>query len=443
MPDFGAIVRRVDATQRRYRADRVRRSASAKKFGDDRGGALAAELTYYGFLSIFPALLVLTTVLGFIGNQDALGQRDRQHARPVPGHRRADRQERRPPTLGQRPRARRRAADPRLRRCSARPRPRSTRWRRSGTSRRWHATRVLPPARCAACCCSSTLGVGMARHRGAERLVTIGDRSLVARVVGFVVLRRGQHRRSTCRVPGAHARRRSRPARCVPGAVLGGIGYSILLSIGTALVQHQLKHSQAVYGQFGLVLGLMAWLALVAQLTMYAAELNVVAQAPALAARHRRRPHRRRQARAPRPCPPGGTNARKSGSRSGSSRTASARPARRDAARADDCPSIGHQATEPHARSEPARVALRPRRRARVRAGGKAGKGFVVPRPARQARSPTPRRSSGSRGWRSRPRGPTCGSARAPTGTCRPPAATPGPQAVPLPPRTGARCRRR
>jgi uncharacterized BrkB/YihY/UPF0761 family membrane protein len=41
-------------------------------------------------------------------------------------------------------------------------------------------------------------------------------------------------------------------------------------------VQHQLKHAQAVYGQFGFVLGLMAWLALVAQLTVYAAELNVV-----------------------------------------------------------------------------------------------------------------------------------------------------------------------
>ena len=41
-----------------------------KKFGDDRGGALAAELTYYGFLSVFPALLILTTVLGFIGNRE-------------------------------------------------------------------------------------------------------------------------------------------------------------------------------------------------------------------------------------------------------------------------------------------------------------------------------------------------------------------------------------
>ena len=37
-----------------------------------------------------------------------------------------------------------------------------------------------------------------------------------------------------------------------------------------------MNHAQAVYGQFGLVLGLIGWLYLVAQLTLYAAELNVV-----------------------------------------------------------------------------------------------------------------------------------------------------------------------
>jgi len=34
-----------------------------KKYGDDRAGYLAALLTYYGFLSLFPLLLVLVTVL--------------------------------------------------------------------------------------------------------------------------------------------------------------------------------------------------------------------------------------------------------------------------------------------------------------------------------------------------------------------------------------------
>ncbi|MBV8951936.1 MAG: YihY/virulence factor BrkB family protein, partial [Actinobacteria bacterium] len=40
-----------------------------KKYGDDRGTMLSALLTYYGFMSLFPFLLVATTVLGFIGNK--------------------------------------------------------------------------------------------------------------------------------------------------------------------------------------------------------------------------------------------------------------------------------------------------------------------------------------------------------------------------------------
>jgi uncharacterized BrkB/YihY/UPF0761 family membrane protein len=62
----------------------------------------------------------------------------------------------------------------------------------------------------------------------------------------------------------------------VVGAVLGGVAYSVLLTVGTALVQHQLRHAQAVYGQFAFVIGLMSWLYLVAELSLYAAEVNVV-----------------------------------------------------------------------------------------------------------------------------------------------------------------------
>ena len=41
-----------------------------KKFGDDRGGSLAALLTFYGFLSLFPLLLLLVTILGFFGGSE-------------------------------------------------------------------------------------------------------------------------------------------------------------------------------------------------------------------------------------------------------------------------------------------------------------------------------------------------------------------------------------
>ena len=42
------------------------------KFADDQGAYLASLITYYGFLSLFPLLLVMATVLGFVlpGNPD-------------------------------------------------------------------------------------------------------------------------------------------------------------------------------------------------------------------------------------------------------------------------------------------------------------------------------------------------------------------------------------
>jgi uncharacterized BrkB/YihY/UPF0761 family membrane protein len=37
-----------------------------KKFSDDRGGRSAALMAYYGFFSVFPAMLALVTVLGLV-----------------------------------------------------------------------------------------------------------------------------------------------------------------------------------------------------------------------------------------------------------------------------------------------------------------------------------------------------------------------------------------
>src|SRR6266496_5702875 len=49
--------------------------AVIKKFGDDQAGKHAALLAYYGFLSLFPLLLVFVTVLGYaIANNPGLRQ---------------------------------------------------------------------------------------------------------------------------------------------------------------------------------------------------------------------------------------------------------------------------------------------------------------------------------------------------------------------------------
>ena len=62
----------------------------------------------------------------------------------------------------------------------------------------------------------------------------------------------------------------------IPGAVLAGVGWTVLQYAGTLLVGHTLRHSSQVYGYFGSVLGLISFLYLAAELTVYAAEVNVV-----------------------------------------------------------------------------------------------------------------------------------------------------------------------
>ena len=63
--------------------------------------------------------------------------------------------------------------------------------------------------------------------------------------------------------------------KLLPGAVLAGIGWTILLAAGTVLVRHYL-HSDSVYGIFAIVLSLVAWIYLVVEVTIYSAEVNVV-----------------------------------------------------------------------------------------------------------------------------------------------------------------------
>ena len=59
---MASILARIDRWQQRH-GPTAFIFAVVKKFGDDRGGNLAALLTYYGFLAIFPLLLVLVTAL--------------------------------------------------------------------------------------------------------------------------------------------------------------------------------------------------------------------------------------------------------------------------------------------------------------------------------------------------------------------------------------------
>ena len=69
------LLRRLDRLQRATAPTAVA-LAVVKKYGDDRGGSLAALITFYGFLSVFPLLLLLVTTVGLVvGPHSPAGQR--------------------------------------------------------------------------------------------------------------------------------------------------------------------------------------------------------------------------------------------------------------------------------------------------------------------------------------------------------------------------------
>ncbi len=71
-------------------------------------------------------------------------------------------------------------------------------------------------------------------------------------------------------------------ARMVPwrdlriGAAIAAVCWQILQVVGGYVISHQLHRASELYGTFGIVLGLLAWLFLQAEVTLYAAEVDVV-----------------------------------------------------------------------------------------------------------------------------------------------------------------------
>ena len=64
--------------------------------------------------------------------------------------------------------------------------------------------------------------------------------------------------------------------RLLPGAAVGALAWSVLQALGVYFVNRQLDHANLVYGVFAVVIVLLSWLYLSAQLLLYAAEINVV-----------------------------------------------------------------------------------------------------------------------------------------------------------------------
>jgi YihY family inner membrane protein len=75
---------------------------------------------------------------------------------------------------------------------------------------------------------------------------------------------------------GVLTRRKLSTAEVLPGAVVGAVLWTAMQLVGTYFVTHRIQQATSTYGTFALVIGVLVWFYVGAQITLYAAEINVV-----------------------------------------------------------------------------------------------------------------------------------------------------------------------
>jgi YihY family inner membrane protein len=270
---FGTRYSAFDRFQQRHRSLSFP-LAVLQKYADDQAAYLAAAITYYGFFAIFPLLLVLTTVLGFIL------QRHPQVEQKIVNS-----------ALGQFP-----VIGPQLSRGSLHGSVlalglglAAALWAGMGVflasqnamNHLWGVPFKRRPdllrARGRALLLLLLLGGGALATTVLAALATVGARFGITWKIGSLTLS------TALNISLFWVGFRVLTAREVSwrqlrgGAVAAGILYELLQTLGGYYVGHTLKHASNVYGTFGLVIGLISWIYLSAHITLLAAEANVVA----------------------------------------------------------------------------------------------------------------------------------------------------------------------
>jgi YihY family inner membrane protein len=267
------LLRRVDRFQQQHRPLAFM-YAVVKKTGDDRGGSMAALIAYYGFLSLFPLLLIFWTVLSYILPHYPGARHSLEHSVisqfPVIG----DQLKATDKPLHGSPVALIVGIAGLL-------------WGAMGIAQTlqqvmydvWNVPEKDRP------------GFVPRLVRGLQLFAVLGLGIVASTVVTGLgtVLNWGPFGSVLAAIPAALVniglfflifRVLSPPdvgARdLIPGAMVGGVGWQILQTVGINLMTHQLRHSSQVYGVFGFTLALLSFLSLAATLTVYSAEVNVV-----------------------------------------------------------------------------------------------------------------------------------------------------------------------
>ena len=245
------------------------------KYGDDSGAYLAALIAYYGFVSLFPLLLLLSTILGIVlSGHPALQQRilgSALHQFPVVGTQLGD-----PKHLGGGAvglivgiagslygalgvaQAVQYAMNQAWRiPRNERPNPIKARGR---------SLLLLGTAGLAVLGTTvvSTFGASNAGSFGIFAKVAVLAASVLINVAVFVLA----FRIATARELSV--------ADVAPGAISAAIAWQLLQTFGILYVNHIVKNASATNGVFALVLGLLGFLYLTSVVVVFCVEVNVV-----------------------------------------------------------------------------------------------------------------------------------------------------------------------
>jgi YihY family inner membrane protein len=267
--DLLAPIRAFDRFQRRHPSLAIP-IAVLRNFSDQEGGSAAALIAYWGFFSIFPLLLVFTTILGFLLQSDHSIEHAVVHS--------ALKQF---PIVGSHPAAlsgsgvalviglaaaifsglgitlAAQKAFNRVYAVAHREQPNFlvSRWRGLKLLLVVGVLQVL-----------STVASGLVSGGLGGPLLTIAGIaiSLLLNLALFSVAFRFLTDRS---VPTHDLR---------PGILLATAGWELLQALGGLYVRHVVRGADETYGTFATVIGLLAWLYLGGRIVVYAAEINVV-----------------------------------------------------------------------------------------------------------------------------------------------------------------------
>ena len=268
------VIRKVDAGQQRHTPTAFVFGV-IKKYGDDNGGVLVSNLAYSAFVSLFPLLLVLVTILGLVASVDPAFKADvlkavahqvpqigNQLTHNVQGLKRSSKIGLIVGIVGLIWGSAGLAQSGLFTMEQV--------WNLPGPKRPGYVQRL---GRAGLFLC--LLGGGVIVTTGLSGLpnyvhnLGIGSEILVALVTAAFSagMYLGAFRALTPK---------GVPTRdLLPGAITGGILWTVLQDLGTYLVHHFLR-GDSVYGVFGMVLGLLAWVYLATEITVYSAEINVV-----------------------------------------------------------------------------------------------------------------------------------------------------------------------